>query len=290
MKIIDLHTHSTVSDGSCTPTEIIRLAEAAGLSVVALTDHDNIAGCAEAAAAAGKSNIVFLPGMEMTVDYDGWRLHIVALGFDPQHPAFRALYKKIRENKESRIQEIITGIQAKGISISWEMVRQYSVGTMDWYAIMRYLVSLHISAHAQPLWDRYINPVVRDLGLSQEITAAEGLHAIRAAGGVTSLAHFHKKIGLADFSRREQENAIADLHQLGMDGMERWYPTYSTDDAAFAAFMIEKYHLLATGGTDFHGANRPGIALGTGKDGNTAIPYRCYETVQQYLFRRKKEL
>ena len=290
MKTIDLHTHSTVSDGSYTPAGIAQLAKTTGLDAFALTDHDNIAGCAEAAAAAKEVGVDFLPGMEMTVDYDGWRLHIVSLGFDVQHPAFQALYKKIRDNKESRTDEIIAGIRDRGVAISCELVQQHSVGLIDWYAIMRYLVSLHMTEHAQPLWDHYINPVVRELGLSQEITAAEGLHAIHAAGGVTSLAHFHKKIGLADFSRREQETAIADLHQLGLDGMERWYPTYSAEDAAFASYMIDKYHLLATGGTDFHGTNRPGIELGTGWKQNTSIPYTCYELIQDTLRQRKKSL
>ena len=109
--------------------------------------------------------------------------------------------------------------------------------------------------------------------------AEEALPAIHAAGGVTSLAHFHKNIGLKGLSRAEQEEAIARLHALGLDGMERWYPNYTAEDSAFAAHMIEKYNLLVTGGTDFHGSNRPQIEMGHGIAGNMAIPYEVYTKI-----------
>ena len=120
---------------------------------------------------------------------------------------------------------------------------------------------------------------MRELGLDQNMPAEEALPAIHAAGGVTSLAHFHKNIGLKGLSRAEQEEAIARLHALGLDGMERWYPNYTAEDSAFAAHMIEKYGLLVTGGTDFHGSNRPQIEMGHGIAGNMAIPYEVYTKI-----------
>ena len=162
---------------------------------------------------------------------------------------------------------------AWSIDISLEKVQPFAFGKLDRYAIMRYLVSLHLYDRAQPLWDNYLDPAVRELGLDQNMPAEEALPAIHAAGGVTSLAHFHKNIGLKGLSRAEQEAAIARLHALGLDGMERWYPNYTAEDSAFAAHMIEKYGLLVTGGTDFHGSNRPQIEMGHGIAGNMAIPY-----------------
>ena len=250
-----------------------------GLSAFALTDHDNIAGNEEAAAAAKEQGLDFINGMELTADFMGRKLHIVCLGFDAEHPAFQKLYERIRSVKEGKIPEIIDYVRAKGIDISLEKVQPFAFGKLDRYAIMRYLVSLHLYDRAQPLWDNYLDPAVRELGLDQNMPAEEALPAIHAAGGVTSLAHFHKNIGLKGLSRAEQEEAIARLHALGLDGMERWYPNYTAEDSAFAAKMIEKYGLLVTGGTDFHGSNRPQIEMGHGIAGNMAIPYEVYTKI-----------
>ena len=280
MKKVDLHVHSLVTDGSCSPKELAQLAKAHGLSAFALTDHDSIAGIAEAAAEAARQGIEFLPGMEMSIDYQDRRLHVLALGFDAGHPAFQALYKRIRTIKEARMHEIIRGIARKGVNISEELVLPYTYdGPVDRYAIMRYLVSLKLYNHAQPLWDHFLTPVSAALGIDYNVTAEEDLPAIHKAGGITSLAHFHKKIGLGNLPRHVQESRIVRLHQLGLDGMERWYPSYTSEDAAFAGQLIEKYKLVPTGGTDFHGTNRPGIELGTGWKRNMNVPYVVYEDI-----------
>ena len=280
MKKIDLHVHSLVTDGSYSPRGLAKLARERGLAAFALTDHDSIEGNAEAAAEAARQGIEFLPGMEMSIDYQDSRLHILALGFDSKHPAFQALYKRIRTIKEARMHEIIRGIAHKGVTISEELVMPYAYGgPIDRYAIMRYLVSLQLYSHAQPLWDHFLTPVSVALGIDYNVTAEEALPAIHKAGGITSLAHFHKKTGLGELSRHVQESRIVRLHQLGLDGMERWYPSYTEEDAVFAGQMIDKYKLLPTGGTDFHGTNRPGIELGTGWKRNMNVPYAFYEGI-----------
>jgi len=281
-RIVDLHVHSIASDGSFTPTELAAHAEALGLAGFALTDHDTIAGCAEAREAAEARGLAFLQGMELTAEFIGHKIHIVCLGFDEKHPSFQNLYKKVRAIKEGRIEDIIAYIQKKGVDISVDKVKPFQHGPhIDRYAIMRYMVSLHLYDHAQPIWDNYLDPAARELGLDFSITAEEALPLVHEAGGVTSLAHFHKTIGLKGLSRAEQERAILRLHSWGLDGMERWYPNYSHEDAGFAGRMIEKYHLLPTAGTDFHGTNRPGIEMGTGMDGNMHIPFSFLENVRK---------
>ena len=279
MNIIDLHVHSLVSDGSYSPRELAHHAKEVGLSAFALTDHDNIAGNGEAAAAAREQGLDFLNGMELTADFMGRKLHIVCLGFDAEQPSFQKIYRKVRAGKEAKIPEIIDRIAAQGVPIRLADVEAFAYGPLDRYAIMRYLVSLHLYDRAQPLWDHYLDPAVRELGLDQNMPVEEALPVIHEAGGVTSLAHFHKKIGLKGLSRAEQEAAIARLHAMGLDGMERWYPNYTQEDSDFAAHMIEKYHLLVTGGTDFHGSNRPQIEMGHGINGNLAIPYEVYTKI-----------
>ncbi|MBO5652090.1 MAG: PHP domain-containing protein, partial [Selenomonas sp.] len=272
MKKIDLHVHSLVSDGSFKPGELSEHAKEQGLAAFALTDHDVMAGCIEAAAAASAAGVEFINGMEMTMDFKGLKIHVVCLGFDEKHTGFQSMYKKIRAIKEGRIEDIIEFVHRKGVDISLEKVQEFTyMGILDRYAVMRYLVSLHLYDRAQPLWDNYLDPAVVELGLNYNITAEEALPIIHEAGGVTSLAHFHKNIGLGNLdSRQQQEQAIVELHRLGLDGMERFYPNYSAEDAEFAAQMIAKYDLMPTGGTDFHGTNRPGIEMGSGMNGNMA--------------------
>lgn len=282
MKFVDLHVHSLVSDGSFRPEELAKQASAAGLSAFTLTDHDNIAGNEAAAAAAKAAGLEFINGMELSAEYNGRKIHIVCLGFDPEHSSFQLIYQRIRSIKEGRIPEMIDFVAHKGVDISLEKVKEFAQGRpIDRYAIMRYLVSLQLYDRAQPLWDNYLDPAAVALGLDVNITAEEALPRIREAGGVTSLAHFHKDIGLKGLTRKEQETAILHLHSMGLNGMERFYPNYSADDAAFAGYMIEKYDLMPTGGTDFHGANRPNVAMGTGIGGNMAVPYEFFTGVQK---------
>ena len=197
---------------------------------------------------------------------------MVALGFERTHPAFAEFYRAVRESKEAGMAELIAGIRAKGVDITEEKVQALTSGKLDRYAVMRYLVSLHLSEWVQPLWDEYLDPVLKNIGGCENVAAAEAFAAIHAAGGVTSLAHFHKKIGLLGMRREQQAEVIAALHKEGLDGMEGWYPSYTPDDSAFVERMTARLGLLLTGGTDFHGANRPGVELGTGRDNNIAVP------------------
>lgn len=206
MKLVDLHVHSIISDGSFKPAEIAEIAKQNNLSAFALTDHDVVSGNAEAKAAAERLGLEFINGMELTAEFQGRKLHIVCLGFDPEHPAFQTVYKRVRAIKEGRIPDIIEFIRQRGVDISLEKVRPFAYdGPFDRYAIMRYLVSLNLYDRAQPLWDNFLDPAALELGLNFSITAEEALPLIKQAGGVTSLAHFHKKIGLADMNRREQK-------------------------------------------------------------------------------------
>ena len=284
MKTVDLHVHSVVSDGSYRPAELAKLAKEHGLAAFALTDHDIIDGNEEAAAAAAEYGVEFINGMELTAEFNGRKVHIVCLGFNPQHSSFQRIYQRIRTIKEGRIPEMIAYIKDKGVDISLDKVRPFAFdGMLDRYAIMRYLVSLNLYDRAQPLWDHYLDPATAALGLNINITAEEALPRIHEAGGVTSLAHFHKNIGLKGLTRQEQEAAILQLHGMGLDGMERYYPNYTPEDEAFAARMIEKYHLLATGGTDFHGTNRPGVEMGTGIENNMNVPYEFLADIRRRI-------
>lgn len=279
--MIDLHVHSTVSDGSYAPGELAVLAKESGVEAFALTDHDSIAGTDEAAAEAAKQGVDFINGMEMSLSYQGHKIHVVCLGFDRQNPEFQKLYKRVRYIKEDSMADVVEAIRRKGIEIDMDMVRQHASIHLDRYAIMRAIVDMKLFDSIQYIWDKYLNPAVLEVGVGDDVAAKEALPVIRQAGGVTSLAHFHKQIGLKGQSREEQEASIKQLLDYGLCGMEQYYPNYTEEDKAFALHMIEKYHMLPTGGTDFHGANRADIMLGTGYHGNMNTPYEFFENIRK---------
>jgi len=279
--MIDLHVHSTVSDGTYTPAGLAELAEKNGVEAFALTDHESIAGNAEAAAAAKELGIGFINGMEMTMTYQGHKIHVVCLGFDPAHEGFQRLYKRLRYIKEDSMADVVEIIRRKGIPIEFSTVKQYAGGQLDRYAIMRALVAMDEFGNIQEIWDNYLNPAVKEAGVAWDIPAEEALPVICEAGGVTSLAHFHKRIGLMGQNRAEQEESIRELAGFGLCGMEACYPNYTAEDEAFAKAMIEKYRLLSTGGTDFHGENRPGVMLGTGINNNISAPMEFLDNIRR---------
>ena len=282
--MIDLHVHSTFSDGTYTPTELIKLAKSHNMQAMALTDHDTIAGNKEAMLAAQSYGIEFINGMEMGLNYNDHQIHVVALGFDMNNEVFQEFYADLRYKKENSIVNVIDYLKKQGIDISVEKVEPFVAdNALDKYAILRYLVASKSSeGDVQYLWDTYIDPAFTKLNLklTENPKAEDAIYAIKAAGGKTSLAHYHKGIGLKNYSRSEQEQQIKYLHEMGLDGMEAMYPNYTDEDREFASYLITKYNLLATGGTDFHGANRPSVQLGSGINGNMNVPYSFWQKLQ----------
>lgn len=287
--MIDLHVHSTMSDGTYTPSQLIKLAKDKGLKAIALTDHDTIYGNKEAYEAAKKYDMEFIHGMELSLNYNNHQIHVVALGFDEESKAFKDFYHELRQKKQSSIVSVIDYLQKQGLDISVEKVKPFIAGgALDKYAILRYLVSDKSKAgDIQYLWDRYIDPAFNNLNLKiiENPKAEDAIQAMKKAGAVTSLAHFHKKIGFKNYTREEQEANIKYLHEIGLDGMEAYYPNYSEDDEKFAHYLIEKYGLVPTGGTDFHGANRPSVDLGSGTNNNLDVPYEFYQNICKLIKR-----
>ncbi|MBO6246240.1 MAG: PHP domain-containing protein, partial [Anaerovibrio sp.] len=219
--MIDLHVHSTVSDGTYTPRDVVDLAKEKGLEAVTLTDHESIAGNGEAADEAKKLGVNFINGMEMTVAYEDHKLHIVCLGFDEGNPDFKQLYAKIRHNKEKNMDQVVEYIQNKGLDITREKVKKHAAVHLDRYAIMRTMVAMNLPCKIQTLWDEYLNPGLKEAGVYGDIPAEEALPVIRKAGGVTSLAHYHKDIGMKGWSWGKKEESLKELMSFGLDGMER---------------------------------------------------------------------
>lgn len=281
--IIDLHVHSYMSDGTCSPKEIIELANQKKIRAIALTDHDSIEGVAEAEKEALKYDIYFLKGIEMSVSYKKERiLHIIGLGMDINHSYFMKYYNKMKKARDDGAMNIIELMRKKGIDIDSNLLRNGSMTRyLDRYTIHQYFIEKEICCDAQEIWDVYLNPI--PYGDDELLEVEEALDLIKKAGGLTFLAHFNKRIGLLGYSVREMEDHIENLRNMGLTGIEKYYPSYTQKDILFVEYLINKYHLIPSGGTDFHGNNRPNIQLGTGEN-SFFIPYSIYEGIKAKLF------
>lgn len=280
---IDFHVHTNISDGSCTPKEVIELAAHENIKAIALTDHDSIEGINEASKAAKEKKIDFLSGIEISSLYKNNRiLHILGIGINIENQEFQNAYMRMKKAREESIKYILKEIQKQGIHIDIKVLKEKALGKyLDRYDIYRYFVENNICNSAQEIWDKYLDPI--PYGQGELIKIEETLNIIKKAGGLSFLAHYNKDIGLKGLSTEEMEKEIENLISLGLDGIERYYPSFNEADHNFLDYLIQKYNLMISGGTDFHGKNRPEINIGSGYNNNLFVPYSIYENVKKCI-------
>ncbi|BAU85871.1 metal-dependent phosphoesterase [Streptomyces laurentii] len=255
---IDLHTHSTASDGTDTPAELVRNAAAAGLDVVALTDHDTTRGYAEAIAALPEG-LTLVTGAELSCRLDGVSLHMLAYLFDPEEPAFAAERELVRDDRVPRARGMVEKLRALGVPVTWEQVARIAGdGSVGRPHVAEALVELgvvpDVSGAFTPEW-------LADGGRAHvekhELDPFEAIRLVKAAGGVTVFAH-----PLA--VKRGQcvpESAIARLAAAGLDGIEVDHMDHDEPTRARLRGMAGELGLLATGSSDYHGSRKT-VGLG----------------------------
>lgn len=267
MQYCDLHTHSDHSDGTCTPRQVIELAKKAGLQAVALCDHNTISGLPEFLAAA--DGIEAIAGTEFSTDYLGTELHILALYIKPEdYEAVTAKAEKYLIDKEQSNIDLCAALTAAGYPLSYEKIKAATTdGFVNRAVIAAQMVRLGYIESVQQGFKTllsqkhgYYKPPVRP-------DAFEIIRFIKSIGAVAVLAH-----PFLNLSRQELEVFLPQAVEAGLDGMEVLYSKYSPEETADSFELIEKYGLLPSGGSDFHGQNKPDIAVGVGR-GNLKIPY-----------------
>jgi 3',5'-nucleoside bisphosphate phosphatase len=253
---IDLHTHSTKSDGTTPPADLVRAAADAGLDVVALTDHDTTAGWAEAAAAL-PAGLTLVPGAEVSCRWyspEGARisLHMLAYLFDPDHPELRAGFSRLRESRLTRAQRMVELLRADGVDVSWSEVLGYANGgSVGRPHVARALVERGLVADMDaafaPEWlGRRYRVHKEDL----DVFAAVRL--VRAAGGVVVFAHPRAERR----GRIVPDSLIAGLAEAGLAGLEADHADQEPTDRAYIRGLAADLGLFVTGSSDFHGANK----------------------------------
>lgn len=269
MKRIDLHTHSTASDGSCTPTEVMEAAVNAGLAAVALTDHDTMQGVPEAMEAAEKLDIECIPGIELSAVYGDREVHIVGLFLDPRDSVLAKRLDSFRQIRKQRNLRMIEKMQAAGVDITMEKVRDLEGDAVITRAnLARYLVHVGYAVSIKEVFDKYLSPGLPFYVPKTGVTPEDAVRAIRDGGGTAILAHPL----LYDFTPAQLDTCIELLKNYGLQGIETYYSTYSPADERNMKRLADRHGLHWSGGSDFHGSVKPHIQIGKGM-GHLVIPY-----------------
>ncbi len=284
---IDLHLHSTASDGTLTPSEIIAMAVRFGLKAIAITDHDTLTGSVAAIAGGIPSTLMFLTGIEISAAAPvGYRIdgsvHILGYGIDPNHPALASLLGVLKRARENRNPKIISRLNSLGMDLNEdELARIVGDGTPGRPHIAQLLVKKGMAASIDDAFVRFLGKNRPAYVEKSRVPMADAIGAISDAGGIAVLAHPFL-IGLTD--PQTFEVFLLSLQSMGLKGIEALYPDHSSAATATYCRLARKHNLLISGGTDFHGDVTPGIRMGVG-DGSFQVPYSIYETLMEHLKR-----
>ncbi|WP_075679053.1 PHP domain-containing protein [Roseburia sp. 831b] len=277
--IIDLHTHSTESDGTFTPEELMREAARVGLSAIALTDHDTTGGIAKARPVAKSLGIELIPGVELSTTYEGCEVHIVGLFIDENNEFLCQKLAEFRACRDSRNEKMVEALQKEGLAITMkELLAENQDCVITRANIARFLYEHRQIRSIKEAFDRYIGDHGKCYVGRFKVTPMEAVSMIRKAGGIAILAH----PVLYHMSNTRLNELVKYLKDVGLTGIEAIYSTYSTSDEHFIKRIAKEYDLCISGGSDFHGENKPTIQLGTGC-GHLYVPYSVLEELKLHL-------
>jgi len=267
--MVDLHVHSTASDGTLTPKEVVDLAVKKGLTAFALTDHDTVAGLEEVLNYLEKLKKEhkngdleeIVPGIELSTDMDNHDCHVVGLYIDYKAPAFLEYLEEFVKSRDNRNITMCQKLTKHGVPITYEeLMAAYPDSVITRAHFARYMVEKGYARNRDEVFSKYLGDHAPCYVPRGKITPAEAIELIQKAGGIPILAHpilYH-------LSDARLDNLVAYLKGKGLMGIEAVYSTYSPAEERQIRKLAEKYHLLLSGGSDFHGANKPNIDLGTG--------------------------
>ncbi len=276
--MIDLHIHTTASDGSMTPAEVVHLARSQGLQAIAITDHDTIAGNSQALETGRRLDFEVIPGVEISADAPFGSLHIVGLFIDPEDDSLESVLKDLRDYREQRNRKMIRRLEELGLPLTVEELAREAggdlIGRPHFAALM---VKKGYVKDYREAFDKYLKAGGKAYLDKKRLPADKAIALIRRAGGTAILAH--------PFTLRQKdadhfEENLRYLIDRGMQGIEVYYSEHSKGDEALFSDIARRYNLLISGGSDFHGEAKPDIQLGRGF-GSMRIPYEVLEGLKE---------
>ena len=261
--MIDLHSHSTFSDGSLTPEQLVREAERAQLSALALTDHDSIIGLERFMAACSKSIVRGVPGVEISVDCNpsDATMHILGYFIDSANAQLNEHINRLRDGRQHRNEEILKRLNAMGLMLNMNEISAFAgennVGRLHF---AQALMARGYVRNTHEAFDKYLARGKSGYANRLRFKPIGGVEMIRQAGGIAVLAHpFTLNLG-----KQALADCVGKLAQAGLQGIETYYPQHSPKMVQQYLDLATQFHLIATGGSDFHGAPMPDIKLGRG--------------------------
>ena len=277
MTFVDLHTHSTASDGIYAPNELLRLAYAAGLGVLALTDHDSTNGVEEAAEAARSLGIEFIVGIEINTEGSGGEVHV--LGYFPEYrrAAFQVVLQVLRDARVRRGERMVERLNEAGVHITWERVRQIAQGAVGRPHIAQALIEAGYVQSMPEAFEKYLCTGCPAYVARYKLSVEDAIHLIVSANGLPVLAH---PAGLLNSGRLA--NWLPGLCEAGLVGLETYYGQYTAETVSELRTLAEKYQLIPTGGSDFHGPGIHATALG-----ERSVPYASVERLKALAAARR---
>ena len=277
MKRIDLHTHSIESDGAQTPAEVVRTAHAAGLNAMALSDHDTINGVAEAVAEGKRLGIEVIPAVELSAQSDT-ELHILGYFIDIENKPLREAMAYALEVRNQRQEDTCRKLNEQGFDITMDELREEANGNavLCRAHFAQIMVRKGYASSVKEAFSKYLSVGCYAYSNRQAFTGPESVSLIRGAGGIAVAAHLHL-IKMEDEPLKEY---LKSLIPYGLEGVEGYYTDYTPDMNIRYRKTASELGLVISGGTDYHGANKPHIAIGKGK-GDLEIPYSVLDGLRE---------
>jgi len=264
MKFVDLHVHSNASDGTFTPSEVVALAAEKGLAAIALTDHDTIDGLSEAQAAAAGLPIEIIPGIELSCVYQGVEIHILGIYVDPTDGNFISETDALKEIRKKRNEEMIRRFQNAGISITLDEVMAGNPDTVITRAhFARVLLEKGYVKNMDQAFKKYLDYSGPYCPRKEKITPEHAMKILTDCKASPVLAHPYQ-YHLGD---KKTEELVCYLKDLGLQGLEVYHSSNNQYESGKLRKLARQYDLFPTGGSDFHGSNKPDIGIGVGRGG-----------------------
>lgn len=275
-RICDLHTHSTFSDGTLTPTQLVEEAQRCGLAAVALCDHNTVAGLPEFLAAAEGTPVEAIPAIEFSTDYHGTELHVLGLFLRPEsYGPITELLEDFQTRKDRSNAELVEALSRAGYVLNYEAIKAKTPnGQVNRAHIAAALTEQGYTATVKEAFRTLLAPKHGYYKPPERLNVFEAIRFIKSMGSVAVLAH-----PFLNLEEEELRRFLPEAKLAGLDGMETLYSTYSEETSALAAAMADEFGLKHSGGSDFHGDTKPDIRLGTGK-GALCIPLKILENLK----------
>ena len=277
MKRIDLHIHTTASDGTLSPADAVQTASELGLAAVSITDHDTLSGYDEAKRAGEQYGIEVIPGIELSTRFSG-PVHILGYFIDTKNDELQKVLDGIVSDRDERNRKICDRMRSDGLNVTYDEMQQRFGNVIGRPHFAQILIEQHLVSSVDEAFENYIGKGKKYWFPRSTLSLEDCIKTIGIAGGISVLAHPFEY----DYSSKTLAGLIEHCVDLGLKGIECRHSSHTPGQMAYLQYLADEYGLLKTGGSDFHGSIKPDISIGTGK-GLVSVPYSWLQELKNKI-------